>query len=76
MARHRFRTDSVDPCRPVRQVSEILELQAGQSDSPAGQAGQGSCSCVSHGSSRTIFRSCRTSRQGPTCDRHLILADV
>jgi hypothetical protein len=29
MARHRLRTDSVDPCRLVRQVSEILQLQSG-----------------------------------------------
>jgi hypothetical protein len=67
MARHRLRTDSVDPCRLVRQVSEIMQLQPGNlihpPDEPAGVL-----FTFSHGSSRTIFRSCRTSRQGPTSD--------
>jgi len=29
MARHRWRMDSIDPCRLARQVNEILQLQPG-----------------------------------------------
>jgi hypothetical protein len=40
MARRRLRTDSVDPCRLVRRVSEILQLQPRNlihlADKPAG----------------------------------------
>jgi hypothetical protein len=40
MARRHLRTDSVDPCRLVRRVSEILQLQPGNlihlPDKPAG----------------------------------------
>src|SRR5262249_25332232 len=51
------------PARPAGE-SDCAALAA-ESRSPAGQAGSGLVGIFSSPSSGTIFRSCRTSRQGP-----------